>query len=281
MIQYDFSVLRYSYDQLTQEFINVGVVVYSNTQRFLHGRLNAKYGRASRMFGKIDGIRYRYVLSQLQGKLDALGAGLPQGNLFDSTATLETYLSRILPIDDSSLRFARGGSGVTEDLNKTCEKLYRRYVLSNDLEQVEGRTREDVWKVFRRPLKRLDIASRLQPKRIATNDYVYEFDYAWKNGIWNLYEPISFDLVDESSIREKANTWLGRTHSLRESSEAFKLVFLLGAPADIRLRDAFQHAENILNKTPGKKEIYREEEAEAFAQGLESQLKASESEQVA
>jgi hypothetical protein len=193
MIPYDFSVLRYSYDQLTQEFINVGVVVYSHTERFLQAHLNTKYSRASKMFGRIDGVRYRAVLSHLQSELDALGVGLPQGHLFDSATSLETHLSRILPIDDSSLRFARGGTGVTDDLVKTCDKLYRRYVLCNEIEQADGRTREDVWKVFRSPLKRLDIDRRLQPKLITANDYGYEFQHAWKNGLWNLYEPISFD----------------------------------------------------------------------------------------
>jgi hypothetical protein len=96
-----------------------------------------------------------------------------------------------------------------------------------------------------------------------------------------VYEPISFDLLEESAIREKANKWLGRSLCLNESSDAFKLTFLLGAPQSSRLRDAFQHAENILNKIPAKKEIVREEEAESFAQELESQLKNSNPEQVA
>jgi len=47
------------------------------------------------------------------------------------------------------------------------------------------------------------------------------------------------------------------------------------------MRDAFQHAENILHKMPVKKEIVREHEAEAFARELEAQLKQSEVAQTA
>lgn len=281
MIPYEFSVLRYSYDPLTQEFINVGIVLHSVTAGFLQAKLNTNYGRASRIFGKIDGTRYRFILRHLQDELDKLGSELTQGHLFISPASLEVSLSRILPLDDSSLRFDKGGAGISDDLAKACDRIYRRYVLGNDVEQTECKTREDVWRTFRKPLEQRLIATRLAPKRIVAKDYGYEFQHAWKNGVWNLYEPISFDLLEEHAIREKANKWLGRSLSLSESSEAFKLTLLLGAPQSSRMRDAFQHAENILNKMPVNKEIVREHEAEAFASELESQLKKSDSQQVA
>jgi hypothetical protein len=233
------------------------------------------------MFGRIDGTRYRFILRHLQNELDKLGYELTQGQLFGSLASLEATLSQILPIDDSSLRFDRGGAGISDNLAKTCEKIYRRYVIGNEVGLAECRTREDVWRTFRKPLEHLEIASRLAPKCISAKDYRYEFQHAWKNGIWNLYEPISFDLLEEFAIREKANKWLGRALCLGESPEPFKLTCLLGAPQSSRMREAFQHAENILNKMPIKKEIVREQEAEAFARDLESQLKKSDSGQVA
>jgi hypothetical protein len=280
MIPYEFSVLRYSYDPLTQEFINVGIVLHAPAAQFFQAQLNTNYGRASRVFGHIDGSRYRALLRHLQTELDKIGTELGRGQLFDAPASLESTLSRILPLDDSSLRFDRGGAGVADDLAKACERIYRRYVLSNELVVVNCKTREDVWRTFRRPLENRSIASRLAPKCIAATDYRYEFQHAWKNGVWNLYEPVSFDLLKEHDIYEKANKWLGRSLSLKESSEAFKLTFLLGAPQSSRLKNAFQHAENILNKMPVAKDFVREDEAEAFAQELENQLKKSDSEQV-
>jgi hypothetical protein len=246
MIAYEFSVLRYSFDPLTQEFINIGIVLYSPAARVLQARVSTNYGRASRVFGRIDGGRFRSVLRHLQAELDKLSFDLERGLLFESSANLERSLSNILPIDDSSIRFDRGGAGVTDDLAKTCDRLYHRYVVGTDIGTPEARTREDVWRTFRRPLERLDLAKRLVPKQIIAKDYKYDFDHAWKNGMWNLYEPVSFDLLEEYAIREKANKWLGRALCLGESPEPFKLTLLLGAPQNDRMRDAFQHAENIL-----------------------------------
>jgi hypothetical protein len=281
MIPYEFSVLRYSYDPVTQEFINVGIVLYSPSTRLLQAQINSSYGRATKVFGKIDGSRYRFVLRHLQRELETLGNDLSQGLLFDSLGNMESALARILPKDDSSLRFDRGGAGVADDMVKACDKLYRRYVVGSNPGQTEGRTREDVWRTFRKPLERLSLTNNFVPKQIAASDYVYDFQHAWKNGVWNLYEPVSFDLLDESAIREKAIKWLGRSLSLKESPEEFKLTFLLGAPQNARLRDAFQHAENILNKIPISKALVKEQEAEDFAREVSFQMKHSDSGQVA
>ena len=45
-----------------------------------------------------------------------------------------------------------------------------------------------------KPLERRCIASLLKPKRIVAPDYDYEFQRAWKNGVWHAYEPLSLDL---------------------------------------------------------------------------------------
>jgi hypothetical protein len=139
----------------------------------------------------------------------------------------------------------------------------------------ERRSREEVWRSFRTPLERRSIADKLQPKLIVAVDYKYEFQHAWRNGVWNLYEPISFDLLDSNAMVEKANKWVGRAFSLRESDDPFALNLLLGSPQDPSLMNAFRHAENILNKMPVKHAFVREDEAEAFAKNLESELKHS------
>jgi hypothetical protein len=203
-----------------------------------------------------------------------MGEDLREGKLFDQSIALELALSRILPVDDSSLRFAKGGVGISDDLDGSLDQLFERYVNASMMaSKGERRSREAVWHSFRAPLERRSIADKLQPKRIVGADYDYEFEHAWKNGVWNLYEPVSFDLLEAGAIVEKANKWVGRAFSLKESAEPFALNLLLGSPQDLSLMNAFRRAENILNKMPGKHTFVREDEAEDFARALESQLK--------
>jgi hypothetical protein len=112
-------------------------------------------------------------------------------------------------------------------------------------------------------------------------NYDYEFEHSWKNELWHVYEPVSFDMVEGASMLEKANRWVGRAASLVDSSDPFSIHMLLGEPLDEGLRASFVKAQNILNKMPGKKEFIRESEAEAFAQELAREVKEHPEEELA
>jgi hypothetical protein len=104
----------------------------------------------------------------------------------------------------------------------------------------------------------------LEPKRIVAPDYEYEFKEAWKNEVWHTYEPVSFDLMESSSIVDKANTWVGRVTSLAASHEKFKPYLLLGEPHEEKLRGSFVKAQNILHKMPCEHEFVHEADAKTL-----------------
>ncbi len=272
--RYQFSLLRYVYDPLTEEFINVGVVLYSSDTRFLHAIFSNRYGRISKMFRRIDGAAYRTTLAHIEQKLTAAGQDIERGLLFsDSQGGLDKILSKILPPDDSAMRFVFGGVGVTEDTRKTLESLFERYVARYEHPtEFVHRDENDVWRVFQTPLKAKRVYSKLVTKTITAPNYEYQFERSWRNGVWHMLEPVSFDLSDERSILEKASRWVGRTTSLSDSAEPFKLFLLLGEPANPNLREAFHKATNLLAKIPGEKELIREREAEQFADTIEQEF---------
>jgi hypothetical protein len=207
-----------------------------------------------------------------------MGESLPTELPFESSRAIEHLLGRVLPVDDSSIQFSRPASvGLSSDLEKTLTELFNRYVECYAMRPgVDRRDDEDVWKVFREPLEKRHLTSHLTPKRIVASSYDYEFERSWKNEIWHVCEPVSFDMVDAGSILDKANRWVGRATSLNDSSEQFKIHMLLGEPQDDRLQNTFVKAQNILNKMPGQKEFIRESEAEAFADELAREVHAHE-----
>ena len=78
------------------------------------------------------------------------------------------------------------------------------------------------------------------------------------------------------SIVEKANRWVGRAASLNDSPEAFQIHLLLGEPVDTQLQGTFLKAQNILKKMPGRTELIRENDAEAFAEAFEREVRQHE-----
>ena len=274
--EFHFSVLRYVYDPVTLEFVNVGVVLYAPVHGFIRALCTNHYSRISRMFGQIDGPLYRSTTRYIESRVSALNDEMSRGLLFgNGEEKLETMLARILPPDDSALKFAAGGTGITEHPEKTLSRLFSRYVTRYETpSETSRRNDEEVWRVFREPLEKKSIAPRLSPKKITAKDYEYPFQHAWRNGIWRVYEPVSLDLVDGSSILEKANKWLGRATSLKDSEEPFKLFLLLGEPSDPALRETLNKARNILAKIPIQKELVRERDAEEFAEKVHSEFQA-------
>jgi hypothetical protein len=274
-VKYKFSVLRYIHDPVTQEFVNIGVALYSEELRHLDALCAVNYGRISRMFTKINGYRFRQSTRYIQDQIKRLGDEIKSGLPFESKVPIEKLLAEVLPPDDSAFQFSPAGAGISADMGEALKELFDRLVekYAQALE-TSRRDDEEVWKDYREPLEQKLITPLLSAKRIVAPNYDYEFQHSWKNQFWHVYEPVSFDLIEAASIVDKANRWLGRATSLSESKEKFKIHVLLGEPHETNLRSAFTKAQNILHKMPGNPEFVRESEAKSFAQDLAQEIKA-------
>jgi hypothetical protein len=101
---------------------------------------------------------------------------------------------------------------------------------------------------------------------ITTPFATHVFPQAWKNGVWNVYQPLSFDLKRSENIRHKAHQWESLTRFLAQSPENPKIHLLLAAPGGDQ-RAAYGKAKD-LQHTSGVVTLVEEDEAAAFAQDL-------------
>jgi hypothetical protein len=270
---YSTVTLRYVHDVVTGEFANIGVVVYAPSERALLAQFTTSYERLNAIFLKIDHAHFRSLMRYLASRFDEMAEEL-QGSLeLLPVSGIQELVRRVLPPDDSSLQWSPAGGGLSDDLAKTTQDLFQRLV-ERYVKGTEpaSRTDDDIAKPFKERLEQKKVARRVSEKRIEGKDYQYKFDFGWKNSIWHLYEPVSFDLVNPSSIVEKANTWLGRGTALSDAQEEFKIYFLLGEPKDPANRTAFEHARRLLEKIPGKKRLVPEGEIEAFTEEVASEI---------
>lgn len=268
---YTFVTLRYLHDVVTGEFANVGVVLYAPERRYLEARFTTSYERLNALFVKVDHANYRNLIRYLSNRFVELATEVRDGLNLVPVQGIEELVRRVLPKDDSSLQWSAPGGGFSANPGDTVGQLYarmiERYARTGE---VASRNDEDIAKPFKARLKKA--AEKLQEKRIEAKDYQYEFHYAWKNSIWHLYEPVSFDLMDPGSIVEKANRWLGRGVALHDSKERFKIHFLLGEPKQPGTEKAFESAKHLLAKIPGQKELVGENEVDAFADSVAADI---------
>jgi hypothetical protein len=268
---YSTITLRYMHDVVTGEFANIGVVLFAPEQRFLEARFATSYERLNAIFLKIDHLHYRALMRYMANRFEEIAADIRDGLHIQPVAALKEIVRQVLPPDDSSLQWSPQGGGFTEAPEKTLDELYKRFVerYIAGAEQI-SRSDDEIAKPFKARLGRA--VEKLAGKRIETKDYQYDFRFAWKNDLWHLYEPVSFDLVDPGSIREKANKWLGRGVALHDAKEKFKIHFLLGEPRHDETRKAFENAIHLLGKIPAQKELVREDAMERVAGHVAEQI---------
>jgi hypothetical protein len=141
----------------------------------------------------------------------------------------------------------------------------------------QSRNDQQVWQAFSPELDKSGVTLRLEPVTIRTPTYEYGFHHAWKNRRWHPVEPVSFDLVKQASILDKANRWIGRASLLGDSDKIGTLHMLVGSPRRNELAGAYEKAiQNMKSKiTVPRLVIVEESEAAAFADEFAEMIKRS------
>lgn len=270
---YSYVVLRYRHDPLAGEFANVGVLLHSPAHQFVGARLRHTAGRLTKMFPGLMAEEFKQSLRSMRIAAEKIAKN-EGGDLLATVKDAQAFSRQILPDDDSSYFWSSMGSGLTSDPKATLEELYRRFVAQYDIAQRGGRDDEAVWRPVKEKLIERDIANRLAPTVITSSIESVEFDYAWKNGAWHCYQPISFDLASDDSIKEKAHRWAGTLVGLEDVAQTFKPFFLVGAPSKPGLQGAYAAALKLLEKSPGHPVIIQERDADQLVDRIEDEIRA-------
>jgi len=270
MIAYEFLILRYLHDAITGEFINVGVVLLSK-DRHLSSYFCPRFSRIKHLFGSLQSENHKHLMNYLQRRFEQISEEVTD-ELVPMRRSLESLAHGILPPDNSAYQWSELKQGLTSDpeqeLNYLAARLVNHY---ENRGKSKRRNDEDVWSCFNKVLREKDVSRHLVEKMLETPDYRWPFPHAYKNGLYNLYEPLAFDYEDVASISEKAIRWNGRGHALLKA-EPHKFWFLIGEVEGESRQRAVEKALNILNAIPGGVEFIREHEKESFADNLAAMI---------
>jgi hypothetical protein len=271
---YSFTVLRYVHDIATGEFLNVGVALLAPDCRYVNALCRPTFQRLKHVFPTLDGESFRASMRHVTHEFERLHQQLrDQLPLSEHSAGVMGYAHSVLGPDDSSLQWSPMGAGMTVDPERTLDQLFDRFVMAYDKQATPPRRQDDdVWRHFSHALQQRQVLKHFVPKTISVRDDQLEFEHAWKNGVWHCLAPVSFDLASSESIRDKAHRWLGQLTSVAQSSEAFKLYFLVGGPTAEDLQPAFESALSILGKAPVQREVFIEASAQELSERLAEEV---------
>jgi hypothetical protein len=275
-IPYSYCIVRYVHDPAAGEALNVGMLVFAPTERWLECRVEQRYSRLSSTFRDFNGHHYRATTRRMMATVAAFQSrwrnSLP--SVDDGPNTLEHLCRLLFPDPGLSLQCGETLSGLAHDLNAAVTDIFDRMVTSQHVEGSEARRNDNqVWAVFQEPLEKAGVLQALQPKRFTSKDFNIEFDYAWQNAEWHVLQPVSMDYRQNDSLQKAATIWLGNATALKDQEELGELDILLGPPQSSSQRLAYARAKDLLRKMPVPHRLIEEDAAADFANEVAAMMR--------
>jgi hypothetical protein len=225
-------VLRYVHDAATEEFVNVGVILLAPDVGYADARFVPTWTRVSSMFADADLVHLRRLAAAVSQRLEEVSVQWRTELPFEKEIRASKVISKLLPPEESGFQASKVISGITSDPQRTLAELCQRYAgrfLPSESER-SARDDEEIWRGFVNIFPDDLISRKLVSHTIRAPHYELEFPHAWKNGTWNVAQPISLDLLEPRTIRDKAAAWVGRLVSLDPSPDEVHVSFLVGYP---------------------------------------------------
>lgn len=208
----------------TEEFANIGVVLFSPEARLFAFRLlGARYSRITAFFDPLDAASCRAVMRDLREELErvaqafrALGADsrLPR---LDVAASLALWEDLIRP-RESMLRFSTGRVVMATDPRARLDELFGLYVEHQVI------AREHREHVLERGVRSLLRTARLTDRFVAANvgndEYHARFPFVQlasdDERPLKVIKPLSLTQTDPVRIIDHGGQWIMRLHALRK-----------------------------------------------------------------
>lgn len=276
---YSYSFLRYHHDPISGEFGNVGIILWAPSIQFLGFRGCKKYRRLSQFFGKFASDDFSGLIKRLDTNFAKLAkeyadqAYLP--TVIKEPKSARDLATMIIPEDDGALRWSPSHGGLSEHPEVELEAIFEQFISSKN-ESISSSRRDDkaVFEtLYKKAFVQEDVKPFIQSHVVKSPLAGYEFHQAWKNGVWNVYEPLSFDYTDAERIDVKAFRWDSMARHLMESDDPPNIHLLLGNAKDEHRRH-FDKAKDILWSSR-KVTLIEEDEANDFAQDLRGKILAA------
>ncbi len=274
--RYSFCFLRYVHEPLSGEFANVGVLLWAPQSRFLGFKASQKFSRLSHFFHGFQHQDHRQLIARIDTQFQRLAKdladkqNLPFPNEPESARDLAL---KVIPHDDAALQWSLSSGGLTDSPVSELEALFheavaRHYDSEEDARRDDGAIYREV---FRSAFESSVVKPHMTTHEVTAPLASHVFPQAWKNGVWNVYQPLSFDLKQGESIRNKAYRWDSLTRFLSDSAEKPKIHLLLGVPSGDQ-RKEYGNAKDIL-KSSRLVSLIEEDEAADFARDLEDRIR--------
>jgi len=268
MKQYTYQILRYIPDQVTGEFVNVGLVLFCAQTNYLKSQMIEKSARVKAVFPELNS---RILMGRLAAFTKAIQNISSDEKTLNLIKSIEEVTKTILAPDDSALQFGPVETGIDINIQNAFNYLYDRLIIKYESQEpTRYLTDSDIWRnEYKSYFKQLEAKKLIVNRKVKTKGNIeINFDYAIKNGKWNYLEPVTFDLSNKSNITDKVFRWMGKLEELSQSDESFNLYLLSKLPDDAELTSFIYERLGNRSDDNHKIQIIKPEDAQKLADQL-------------
>lgn len=262
---YTYCILKYKHSPYLDESITIGVLIYFQESKRFVFKHSKTLNRIKSIYCDVPEKTIKEYIRQISKYLDGYRS---EESIFDSSEglNLKTFVSaNILPDDSTVIQFCNFRTESTRGLNHDLiEKIVLEKEFIDDIKTNLNQQQEPkiIYHLYAE-LKKYGFeniankSSYIKNCNIQTNTGNFHFDFAWKNGVWNLVKPVGFDLKTPEGIIQKARNNLGEFTDFKSeiSEKDYKCNLIVGEPADRSLFKNYENALSVLHKIPNIKII--------------------------
>jgi len=276
MITIQYQILRYLPDRISGEFVNLGIAAFDPSSRSLRCKFINRIGNISSFFPNINSRYLVKSIKTIQEELERFSTGLKSEFMFSPIESIEEVTRAVLPKDDSALVFSEIKKTLDVSIDATINDLFSRLVSTHLMEVDDDEVRRDkeVWtKIYKKHFDDYGISSHLSAHSFKTKNDELEFDKVWKNGTWNCFESVSFNLTRPDAIKNKVYKWAGKLDELRTARESMHIYLLSVLPNDNSELERFV-VKKIKEKTADnvKIDLISEDEIDHIAKKIKKEI---------
>lgn len=273
---YTYCILKYKHSPFLDESINIGVLIYFNESQKFSFKYSKNLSRVNRIYNNVPEKTIKEYLRQIDNRFKKYESF--NEILFPlNDSNLQEFLSfNILPRDASVLQFTNFKTNEQEYGDDFIEQVIFEQYFIEDIKSPNSAQQEPIiisnlYKELRKQgFDELVNKNRVQRDyTLKTNTGNFNFDFAWKNGVWNLVKPVGFDVKNSDYIIQKARNNLGEfTDLVSEVNKQYKCAIIVGKPSNSNLFDSYKKALSILEKVPDTVKIIEENDLKAYSQEI-------------
>jgi len=232
-----YAVVRFMPFAETREFANVGIVVIAPKLGIYDFRLAPqKFGRVTQFFDDLDGVVYKHAIEGFEAELGRVRNYLVHNYI--QGKDLVEYFKEITRARESVLHFGEIGTLLTDNVNKTVDKLYDRLIGRNFASSKEYREQQMVRVLKSQLTSHLPKNVRYTQQKIKAGMFDISMPLVTKiNSNYRVIRPLAFEHNNVLQAMEHGETWVNRLKKLINSEviDANRALFALEKPINRKL----------------------------------------------